>query len=256
MACDAHNQYIGCHAHNATISCHTHNAAIGCHTHNATIGCHTHVVTGVCDGHNATIACHSHDNSLVTAPNVPPCPSNVVTFSDPSLDPGVDKVRAADINELRFAIDAERSRRGLPTFFVGGEVSAGQVVDDANLITLRTALDSARPGLTWTQVVPGIENAGVKIRASRVEEVRANLNLSSVECACQCNYACTCNCNYQCTCNCYYSCTCNCNYQCTCNCNYGCTCNCNYSCTCNCNYTCTCNCYYSDKNLKKDIRFI
>ena len=221
------------------MACNAHNATIGCHSHSAAAGCHSNTTSGFCDSHIGTVGCPNHDGSAVTDPGIPPCPTNINSFTD-ELVPGETKVQKWHINELRAAIDAERVRRSMSQVWSGAKVESGDVVDDRDILSLREALDAARVGLSWTHLTPGMEDTGQKVTAIRINEVRSNLEISSTECSCQCNYACTCQCNYSCTCNC----------------NYSCTCNCNYSCTCNCNYSCTCNCYYSDEDLKKNIRFI
>ena len=222
------------------MACNYHNGSIGCHSHTTVgLGCHSHVIDSLCDYHNAQIGCQSNDQTLITEPNVPPCPANITVFTDPIIDTTV-KVKADHINELRASIDAERVRRGFPQIWAGSQKTVGDVVDDDELTQLKNAIDEIRAGLEWPVMTGFVEDTGSKIEGQRVEEIRSNLETSKAECVCQCNYACTCNCNYDCTCNC----------------NYECTCNCNYGCTCNCNYACTCNCYYSDKTLKKNIVFI
>lgn len=158
------------------------------------------------------------------------CPSNSTVWTDPVISHNV-RVKAQHINELRAAINAEKTRRHLTTYNFGSNLVRGNIILKSHTKDLRDQIENMR-SFNWTYDYSLIR----LIDSGIISEVRSAINDLENDCLCNCNY-CTCNCNY-----------------CTCNCNY-CTCNCNY-CTCNCNYSCTCNCNYSDKNLKEDIEYL
>jgi len=181
-----------------------------------------------------------------------PCPSNITTWTPPQLNPA-DIIEAQHINEIRNAINREKTRRGTSIAF-NTILSPGEVDLGIHIQELKDTINNIK-SFAWTQNFSNLP--GSLIYAAQITELRKNMNDLEDDCLCNCNY-CTCNCNY-CTCDCNY-CTCNCNHcpcncnHCPCNCNHcpcvsNCPCNCNHcpcvsNCPCNCNHGCTCDCNY------------
>lgn len=118
----------------------------------------------------------------------------------------VTYIKAVHINELKTAIDAERTRRGSAAYpWVGFPAVAGAAsgvlktyIEQLRLATLGTWCPSdSNPVPNYTDgsllvdVTPNITN--------HINELRVQLNLmESISCLCNCNGHCGCNCNSHC----------------------------------------------------------
>lgn len=99
------------------------------------------------------------------------------TFMDDPLRPGVTRVKAAHVTELRQRIDALRARDGLPTYaWTDATIVAGSTIAKAShLVELRTALNEvyqheSRLTPTYTGPTPTV---GTVLAAIQLAEVRA-----------------------------------------------------------------------------------
>ena len=143
------------------------------------------------------------------------CPANITPWTDPTLLENVQKVRSVHVDELRAAINKERTRRiQTQTSFEDPTITPDQTyIRKPHVENLRDSIydsvvemiecttgDVANPSWTDDPIVADI----TKIRNDHILEMRSVVNAMEVVCACDCNY-CSCNCN--CTCHC---CTCDC----------------------------------------------
>jgi len=106
-------------------------------------------------------------------------PSNIdlattIVFTDSPLQPGIMKIKAAHLNQLRTAVSGVRTAAGLGPL-PGSDVTAQTPVTATQVTTLRTALSEALQQLGLAPLVPcqsGLA-AGSAVRACDIEELRS-----------------------------------------------------------------------------------
>ena len=147
---------------------------------------------------------------------IPACPTNITSWTDPTLVENLQKIRAIHMTELREAVNRERTRRREnPSTFTDDLVPNITKIRKVHLDELRDSIYGCAasancrtdtvPSPAWTD--PIITAKITKVRNDHVQEMRGVVNAMETVCVCDCNY-CSCNCN--CTCHC---CTCDCNHS-------------------------------------------
>ncbi|MEA2240119.1 MAG: hypothetical protein QOC81_4843 [Thermoanaerobaculia bacterium] len=100
--------------------------------------------------------------------------ATTIAFTDDPLISGTTSVKAVHINELRAAITAMRTAAGLTTSF-DGSPSSGSLIRAADISQLRTALDAARaviqlPALVYSD--PLLTAGTTSIKAGHIQQLR------------------------------------------------------------------------------------
>jgi len=110
-------------------------------------------------------------SSLDSSPDL----ATTVVFTDPVLTPGVTKVKASHLSELRGAVNAVRQLAGLAAAtFTDASITSGLPIKRAHLTELRTAIDAARStlGLSSTTYTDPTITATTQVKAAHLSELR------------------------------------------------------------------------------------
>lgn len=136
-----------------------------------------------------------------------PCALNATTFTNYPVVAGTDLIRAADVNELRSALDDERSRRGQVSCGIAGwaSVTAGVTTVQAQHLT---DLKTCNNNLTYypadgdsLDAVADVYGVGALIYALEMNNLMAAVNANEVRCTCNTDCGlndCFCACNGDC----------------------------------------------------------
>lgn len=125
--------------------------------------------------------------------HAPVCSSNAYSFSNPSLGSSY-LVRTYHMNQLRTAINQERSRRNLSYYSFGPAVTTGYTVLGSHYYALRNALNSM-----WN-IISDTYSTTENISHSKVSTLRTRINQLRVDCVCNSN------CDKHSSCSCHGNC--------------------------------------------------
>ena len=118
-----------------------------------------------------------------------PCRGNASAWTDNPVVAGVTDIKAVHLNQMRSALDAERSRRGQGSCGIGGwaSVSVGTEITAARM----TDLKNCNNGLTYypldgdsLNLVSDTFSIGGLVFATHVNNMRADINANEVRCTC------------------------------------------------------------------------
>ena len=146
-----------------------------------------------------------------TTKHVAACGGNATAWStDPTITAGATLIKAAHVNEMRSALDSERSRRGQTNCGIGGWSTVTAGVDEAEAQKM-TDLKTCNNGLTYYpgdgDVLTSISDTysiGALILAADVTNMRSAINQNEVRCVCNTDCGadnCFCTCFGDCGCN-------------------------------------------------------
>jgi acid phosphatase type 7 len=102
--------------------------------------------------------------------------ATTIPFTNDPIVPGVTRIRAAHLGELRLAVNAVRALAGLPAASFSGAASPGTKIAAVHVNDLRAALDQAlsmlgAPAGGYT----GSITAGVRVKAVHFQELRSRV---------------------------------------------------------------------------------
>ncbi len=116
-------------------------------------------------------------SSTASAPSATDLASTFV-FTDPTITVHGTAVKAADVTELRDAVNAVRSAAGLSTMTWTDATLTGVVIKAVHVTELRTALGQARAALGMASVSytdPTLVATTAVVRAAHLSELRAGM---------------------------------------------------------------------------------